>query len=84
VTRSVCWISRDEGREGNPGKPTKAVSNSPASHERGRSFIVDGDKVIDRHTGQEPDPETLRKNKAGERIGPLDSVRVVVDPPLRD
>ena len=34
-------------------------------------------------TGKEPDPETLRKIKAGERTGPFDFVRVVVDPPRR-
>jgi hypothetical protein len=35
--------------------------------------------VIDRRTGKEPDPETVRKIKAGERTGPFDFVRVVVD-----
>jgi hypothetical protein len=42
-----------------------ALTSAPAC-ERGRGFIVDGDTVIDRDTGKEPDRETLRKIRAGE------------------
>jgi hypothetical protein len=63
-------------------KVEAALGPAP-SHERGRSFIVDGDRVIDRHTGKEPDPETLRKIRAGERTGPFDIVRMIVASPTR-
>ena len=52
----------------------------PPSYERGRGFIVNGDTVIDQDTGKEPDPETLRKIRAGEPTGPFDVVHVIVRP----
>jgi hypothetical protein len=61
----------------------EAANRPPPSHERGRGFIVDGDTVIDRATGKEPDPETLRKIRAGDPTGPFDFVRVIVDSPGR-
>ncbi len=56
-----------------------ALTSAPAC-ERGRGFIVDGDTVIDQDTGKEPDPETLRKIRAGEPTGPFDFVCVIVGP----
>jgi hypothetical protein len=56
-----------------------ALAPAP-NYEHGRGFIVDGDTVIDRHTGKELDPETLRKIRAGERTGPFDVVHVIVRP----
>jgi hypothetical protein len=64
-------------------KVEAALGPAP-TYERGRSFIVDGDRVIDRDTGKEPDPETLRKIRAHERTGPFDIVCVIVKPTARN
>jgi hypothetical protein len=61
----------------------EAALGPAPTYERGRSFIVDGDKVVDQDTGKEPDPETLRKIRAGERTGPFDIVCMIVASPTR-
>jgi hypothetical protein len=58
----------------------EAAFGPAPSHERGRSFIIDGNSAIDQATGKEPNPETLGKIKAGERSGPFDVVIRIVRP----
>ena len=58
----------------------EAVLGPAPTYERGRCFAVNGDRVTELATGKEPDPETLRKIRAGERTGPFDFVQVIVRP----